>query len=172
MKKDSKVFRLVLLSIFVAMEIVLSRFLSFSTWNTKIGFAFLPVAAAAILMGPLQAAVVGGVADVLGAILVPIGAYFPGFTVTAALTGVVFGLFFHKEQTVPRVLGAVLINQFILGLLINSYWISVLYGRYYRELLVTRFTQSVILTVVQTAGILALAKLLKRIRPSIPAEVR
>ena len=172
MKKGINVQKLVVMAVLVAMEIVLSRFLSFNTWNTKIGFGFIPIAAAAILLGPVEAAVCGGLADFLGATLFPIGAYFPGFTATAALTGLVFGLFFHKEQTPLRVVPAVLINQFVLGLLVNTYWISVLYGSPFKELLVTRVTQSVILSIVQTVGILALAKVLQRIKPSLPAMER
>ncbi len=172
MKKGISVQRLVILGVLIAMEVVLSRFVSISTWNIKIGFAFIPVAAAAILMGPVEAAVCGGLADFLGATLFPIGTYFPGFTVTAGLTGFVFGLFFHREQTPARVIPAVLINQFILGLLINSYWISLLYGSPYKALLATRIVQSLILTVVQTAGILVLGKLLQRIKPSLPAMER
>ena len=169
MKKGISVQRLVILGVLIAMEIVLSRFLSFSTWNTKIGFGFVPVAAAAIRLGPAEAAICGGMADFLGAVLFPIGPYFPGFTATAALTGLVFGLFFHKEQTPVRVVCAVLINQFILGLLVNSYWISLLYGSPYKALLATRIYQSLILSVVQIAGILALSKILKRIGKSLPA---
>ena len=169
MKKGISIQRLVILGALIAMEVVLSRFLSFSTWNTKIGFGFIPVAAAAILLGPAEAAVCGGMADFLGATLFPIGPYFPGFTATAALTGLVFGLFFHREQTPVRVVCAVLINQFILGLLVNSYWISLLYGSPYKALLATRIYQSLILSVVQIAGILALSKILKRIGKSLPA---
>ena len=36
-----------------AMEIILARFLSLHTWNLKIGLSFLPVAAAALIGGPL-----------------------------------------------------------------------------------------------------------------------
>ena len=172
MKKGISVQKLVILGALVAMEVVLSRFLSINTWNTKIGFGFIPVAAAAILLGPGEAAVCGGLADFLGATLFPIGPYFPGFTVTAALTGLVFGLFFHKEQTPLRVVPAVLINQFILGLLVNSYWISLLYGSPFKGLLATRVHQSIILSVVQIAGILVVAKVLKRIKPSLPAMER
>lgn len=172
MKKGISIQKLAILGVLIAMEIVLSRFVSISTWNMKIGFAFIPVAAAAILLGPVEAAVCGGLADLLGATLFPIGAYFPGFTLTAALTGLEFGLLFHKEQTPLRVVCAVLINQFILGLLCNTYFISVLYGSDFRALLATRVVQSLILTVVQTAGILILAKILQRVKPSLPAMER
>ena len=134
MKKGISVQKLVVLGVLIAMEVVLSRFVSISTWNMKIGFAFIPVAAAAILLGPVEAAVCGGMADFLGATLFPIGAYFPG--------------------------------------LCNTYFISVLYGSEFKVLLATRVVQSLILTVVQTAGILVLAKVLQRVKPSLPAMER
>ena len=61
--------KLTTLAVLVAMHIILSRFLSYSVWNMKIGFDFLPVAAAAVLYGPAGAAVVGAVGDFVGAIL-------------------------------------------------------------------------------------------------------
>ena len=62
----------------------------------KIGFAFVAVFVGAYLYGPVAGAVVGGLGDFLGAILFPIGAYFPGFTLNCALTGVVMGLLLYK----------------------------------------------------------------------------
>ena len=155
------------LALLIALEIILSRFLSLSAWNTKIGFSFVPVAAAAILFGPLSAGIVAALADLLGALLFPIGPYFPGFTLTAFLTGLVFGLFLHNSQSFLRILAAVLINQLLLSLLLNSYWISLLYGSPYAPLLVTRLLQCGVLAAVQLALIPALAKLLERIRGSL-----
>ena len=89
------------LALLTALEIVLSRFLSINAWNTKIGFSFVPIVAAAILYGPAAAGIVGALGDFIGAILFPIGAYFPGFTLTAFLTGCVFGLFLHRKEAIP-----------------------------------------------------------------------
>ena len=119
----------------------------------KIGFAFVPVVIAAMLLGPVKAGIVGGLADLLGAVLFPIGAYFPGFTLTAFLMGLVFGLFLHREATILRILGAVGINQLLLGLLLNTLWISILYGAPYAPLLATRLTQCAILIPVQILSI-------------------
>ena len=158
---------LVIMAVLIAVEIVLSRFLSISAWNTKIGFAFVPVVIAAVLLGPVYAGIVGAVADLLGAVLFPIGAYFPGFTLTAFLTGLVYGLFLHKEQTVPRVIGAVAINQGILSLFLNTFWISVLYGSPFKPLLITRLPQTGILTVVQIVVIIMIAKVIPRIKKEV-----
>ena len=102
---------LTVMAALVAAEIVLSRFLSFSAWNMKIGFSFLPVAAAAMLLGPIPAGIVAALGDFIGAVLFPIGAYFPGFTLTAFLTGCCFGVFLFREQSLRRVLAAVAVNQ-------------------------------------------------------------
>ncbi len=156
------------MSVLVAVEIVLNRFLSINAWNIKIGFSFVPVVLAAMLFGPLCAGIVGALGDLLGAILFPIGAYFPGFTLTAFLTGLVFGLFLYKKQTLLRTVAAVGINQFILSLFLNTYWISVLYGSPYVPLLATRVVQSVILTAAQ----LLVIQLLLRVLPGFRKKVR
>ena len=155
------------LALLTAMEIVLSRFLSINAWNIKIGFSFLPVVVAAILFGPLQAAVVAALGDFIGALLFPIGAYFPGFTLTAFLTGCVYGFFLHRKQGWLQVIASVGINQFVLSLFLNTLWISVLYGSPYGPLLLTRIVQCAILTVVQLVCILPIAKLLDRYRKKV-----
>lgn len=152
-----------MIGLLTALEIVLSRFLSISAWNIKIGFSFVPIAIAAILFGPIPAAVVAALGDFVGAILFPIGPYFPGFTLTAFLTGLTFGLFLHKKQTLWNTGLAVGINQFILGLLLNTLWISVLYGSPFAPLLATRVVQSCILTVVQFVTIQLIAKSTDRV---------
>lgn len=155
------------LALLTAIEIVLSRFLSVNAWNIKIGFSFVPVVVAAILYGPIGAGIVGALGDFIGAILFPIGAYFPGFTLTAFLTGLVFGLFLYRKQDWPRSIAAVGINQFVLSLFVNTLWISVLYGSPYVPLLATRVVQCVILTVVQLVCIQAIAKAVSRYRETL-----
>ena len=153
---------IVYLGVLTALEIVLSRFLSLNAWNLKIGFSFVPVALAGMLFGPLAGGIVGALGDFLGAVLFPIGPYFPGFTLTAFLTGVVFGLFLRKKRTALSVLGSVAVNQLLLSLLLNTLWISVLYGSPYVPLLTTRVVQCAILAPVQFVVLLLLGKALDK----------
>ena len=153
---------LVTLALLIAMEIVLNRFLSINAWNLKIGFSFVPVVLAAMLFGPIHAAIVGGVGDLVGALLFPIGAYFPGFTLTAALMGLVWGLFLHKKHSLTNTVISVAINQLILGLFLNTYWISVLYGSAYWPLFDTR-----ILLLVQVIVIAAMGEFVPRLKKYI-----
>lgn len=167
MKKPVSTKRIAVLSLLTACEIVLSRFLSINAWNIKIGLNFVPVVLAAMLYGPIASAAVAAMGDFLGAVLFPIGAYFPGFTLTAFLTGVVFGLFLKKTRKLLNILCAVLINQLVLSLLLNTLWISVLYGSPYGPLLVTRLVQTGILVVVQVLVIQLLGKSLPRLKKAL-----
>ena len=151
-----------LIGVLTALEIVLSRFCSINTWNLKIGFNFVPVALAGMILGPIPAAIVAALGDFLGAILFPIGPYFPGFTLTAFLTGLVFGLLLHKKQTAPRIAAAVLVNQFVLSFLLNSLWVSILYVSPFVPLLATRIVQCAVLTPVQFIVLLLIAQILRR----------
>ena len=153
----------------VAAAIVLSRFLSINTWNLKIGFTFIPVFLAGYLYGPFKGALVGGVADLLGAILFPIGAYFPGFTLTCALQGVTYGVLLRKKQTPARILMAVGIVQLILGLCLNTFWISLISGSPFKALFVTRLVQCLIMIPVEFLVIGAMSKLLAKHKSSLIA---
>lgn len=144
-----------------ALEIILNRFLSINAWNIKIGFSFVPVVIAAVLFGPIAGGAVGALGDLLGALLFPIGPYFPGFTATAFMTGVVFGLFLHKKQTIPRIAASVLINQLFFSFIVNSFWISILYGSPFVPLLATRIVQVIIVGAVEFIGITAVTKIAK-----------
>lgn len=156
--------KLTTLAILVAMHIILSRFLSYSVWNMKIGFDFLPVSVAAVLYGPIGAAVVGGLGDFIGAILFPIGPYFPGYTLSAALSGVVLGLFLHREQKLTRVLGAVAVNQWIISLLLTSFWISFTNLVPYWAMVTSRVPQCAIMTAVQIPVLMLLPRLLRTVK--------
>lgn len=132
-KKKISVRTVSYLALLTAMEVVLNRFLSVNTAGLKIGFAFVPVVVAAILFGSPYAAIVGGLSDLLGAILFPIGPYHPGFTVCAALSGAVYGWFLHrgegeKIRFFPNIVMPALINNIGFGLLVNTVWVSMLYG--------------------------------------------
>ena len=152
-KLETNTSSLVMMGLLIALEIVLSRFVSISAWNIKIGFAFVPLVIAAIKLGPIKSGIVGALSDFLGAILFPIGPYFPGFTLTSFLSGVTFGVYLHKNQTFSRILVAVAIKQFLLSLFLNTLWISILYGAPYKALFITRIMQCIIIAPVEVITI-------------------
>ena len=84
--------KLTLSALLLASDVLLTRVLAFNTPLMKIGLGFAAVAICARLYGAPWAALVAALGDILGSVLFPTGAYFPGFTLTAALTGLLFGL--------------------------------------------------------------------------------
>lgn len=164
-KKKISVKSLALMGLMIALQIVFSRFLSIQTWNLKISFGFLPLVITAILLGPAEAGIVGALADCLGTIIFPTGPYFPGLTLTALITGIVWGVFFHKKVTLPRVICAAVINNFIFSMLLNGYWISILYGSPYAGILQVRLPQACLMFMVEIVVIPLLQEVLfKRIK--------
>lgn len=164
MSKSIPTQKLVLMSLLIAIEVILSRFLSISLWNVKIGWAFVPLALSGILLGAYCTAIVAAAADLIGAILFPVGTFFPGFTFTAALNGFIYGYFLHKKQDKKAILLAVLLHQLIGSLLLNSLWLSLLYGTPFLPLLAPRLVQSVGMGIVQIITIRILAKYAPRLR--------
>ncbi len=165
--KKFTVKKMVHMAMLIALAVVLSRFLSINAWNLKIGFTFVPVFLAAYLYGPATGALVGAIADILGAMLFPIGAYFPGFTLTCAATGLIYGLLLYKKQTFPRILSSILINQLVIGLIVNTFWISVLYGSSFRALIITRVLQCLIMIPIEFVVLGGLCKMFERVGKTI-----
>ena len=158
---------LVTAAILIAMQIILSRFLSINAWNLKIGFAFVAIFAAAYFYGPAFSVTVAVISDVLGALLFPSGSFFPGFTVTALLAGLLYGCLLYKKQTPGRIIMTVLVDQLILGLVVNTYWLSILYGTTFGAVVITRIFQCMIMIPVQYVTISLLMKKL----PALKKEV-
>ena len=155
---------IILIGLLTALHIILSRFLSINAWNIKIGLAFLATLVGAYLYGPLGGALVGGLGDFMGALLFPIGAYFPGFTLTCALTGVVFGLLIYRSQSPKRIIIAVAIDQLIISLWITPVWISILYGSPYWPVVLSRIPQITIMLVVEIAVTMLILRTMERIK--------
>lgn len=146
-----------MIGLLVAIEVVLSRF-SIHTWNLKIGFNFIPIVVAAILYGPLTAGAIGAIGDIISFVLFPVGAYFPGFTFSAFLTGVLFGLLLKNSQSILQIVITVLLTQIFISLFLNTYWISFLYGSPYWPLFLTRIYQTIAMTVIQILTIIVLCR--------------
>lgn len=115
-------------ALLIALDVVFSRVLAINTPLMKIGLGFAAVALSAMLYGPAWAALTAALGDLIGALLFPTGAYFPGFTATAALTGLIFGLFlYRREKSWLRAFLAALCNCLLVTLLLNTLMIAVFF---------------------------------------------
>jgi len=157
MKSNTK--KLAVSALLIALDVVLARLLAISTPIMKIGLGFAAVALSAMLYGPWWAALTGALGDLLGALLFPTGAYFPGFTLTAACTGLIFGLCLYKKPNnwIWPLLGA-LLNTLLVSYLANTALISYISGSAFSALLTARAVQLAVMLPVQALVLIWLTR--------------
>ncbi len=69
----------------------------------EIRLGTIPVAIGGMLFGPVIGGVIGGAIDIVGYIAKPTGAFFPGFTISAIASGIIFGICLYKKTTPLRI---------------------------------------------------------------------
>ena len=148
MKLDIR--KLAISAMLITLDVLFTRVLAINTPLMKIGFGFAAVAVSAMLYGPFWAMLTAALGDFLGAIIFPTGAFFPGFTLTAALTGLIFGLCLYKrgQKLVWPVLAAGL-NCLLITLVANTALIAYISGNDYSVLFTARTVQFFIMFPVQ-----------------------
>lgn len=157
MKTRSKhLFSATLTAILTAVAIILGRFFSINVWNLSIGFSFVPIMLCGILAGPIFGGICGALADFLGAILFPFGPFFPGFTLTAFIGGVLCGVIGITERKIKGnirfCLAAsviILLKETLCSVLLNSLWISILYSSPFKEILISRIPLASVVAVLE-----------------------
>lgn len=169
MKQQKTTKIMVTCALLVALQVILARFLSINTTFVVVNFSFLAVALAGILFGPLWGMAVGGVSDLVGASLFPFGAFFPGFTLTAALVGLVYGAFLHTKtgdlqgkSGWLRVVGASL-SASLIRFVLNSVWLYIMYGAGLFGMLPARITETVCMVVAQLILLPVLSSMVRRL---------
>jgi ECF transporter S component (folate family) len=149
--KKIKTVDIIIIAFLIAIEIVLTRFGSIETPMFRIGFGFLPLAFIGILYGPVWGGICGALGDVMGMFIFPKFAYFPGFTLTAFLTGAVYGAVLHnKPITWKRTFLSALIVCGILNLVLDTYWIYIMYGQALLAMLPGRLMRTAVMIPLQT----------------------
>lgn len=153
MSKGQKIIvKMAVTALLIALTTILNRFGSVVTPDIKIGFSFVPIMICGMMFGPLWGGICAGMGDLLAAILIPVGPPHFGITLTAVLSGVLYGLLGltatklnSKSLFVAVATLCVCIEKFFCTLLLNSLWISQLTGLPYHVQIATRVPQVVIL---------------------------
>ena len=169
---------LTLMAILIALQVV-ARFLTLSIFPwLRISFTFLPIAAAAMLLGPLHGAVVGGLGDVVGFFAFPSGgSYFPGFTITNVAIGLIYGLLLHraykefvfsKKAVWFRLMLCELLVTIACYLLLNTLWLSMLQGKAFIAIFPARLAKNIAQLPVNALLLMETGLLFKR----LPASLR
>ncbi len=98
--------------------------------NLHIFFDYAPKALCAAVCGPVAALGAGFVVDVLGYLIRPFGAFFPGYTLGTMISLLIYALCLYGQKlTLGRVALARLAVNIINNICLNSLWSSMLYGK-------------------------------------------
>ena len=157
MKINTKM--IVVSAMLIATDVVFSRLLAINLLIAKVGLGFAAVAVCAMLYGPAWAALCSALGDLAGALLFPTGAFFPGFTVTAALTGLIYGLFLYKQRPgLRQCFFAALTNGLVVTLVLNTAMISLVFGPDFWPLLYARLAEFAAMLLIQTLVMTAISR--------------
>ena len=163
--------KMILAAFLLALLIVLSRFASLQTQFLVISTSFVPIMMAAIWLGPKYSTLIAALGDFIGAILFPFGTYFPGFTISNAISGLIYGIFLYKNPQKDNVcddsnngkwilklsISSVLVLG-IVNIFITSIWLHILYQKAYFAIIATRVTTQLIMLPIQVIVIFWLEK--------------
>ena len=168
MSKKQGIYKVCITAVLCVIAIVANRFLSFNVWNLSLGVSFLPILVCALILGPVYGGICGALADFLGAILFPFGPFFPGFTLTAFISGFLFGLIKIKDSNKAFFffcLSVFLTEEILCTVVLNSLWISWLFDSPFAPLLLTRIPKAVVMLILEISSAFIIKKyLLKPIR--------
>lgn len=171
MNKKFKTRNLMLLALFAAISIILTRFLSFylpilAVNTVRVSLGNIPIMLAGLLLGPFAGAATGIVADLIGSTMFSGLGYFPGFTLTAALVGLVPGLiksYVRNPDKYSSILLIVFITELITSMGLNTLWLSILSHVNYFVLLVPRAGITLMMMLIYSWIIYILLKRLRRV---------
>jgi len=100
-----KYYIIVLCGMFIAMQVILGRYLAVDATFVRISFVFIPIAIGGAIFGPLWNGIICAAADIAGFLLYPgQGPFFPGFTLSAFLSGAAYGFFMKSAPSAADVI--------------------------------------------------------------------
>lgn len=162
----SKAKKIVLAAILLATLIIFSRFISIKTEVLVISLSFIPIMMSAIWLGYKYSMLIALMGDLIGAVLFPFGPYFPGFTLSSAISGIIYGIFLYnkgeqleKKKIIIRLVLSSILVLLVVNIFLTSFWIHILYGRAYVAVMASRVITQLIMLPVQVITIYTIEKI-------------
>ena len=129
----------------------------------RIGFSGIPNQIVAYVFGPAVGAIFGALLDIIKFIIKPSGMFFPGFTISAALGGLIYGLFlYRKPVSVKNVLIAQILIKIFVNIGLNTLWLKLLYDKAILVILPGRILSNAVMLPIDTILMLAVLSAVER----------
>ncbi|MBR3366427.1 MAG: folate family ECF transporter S component [Lachnospiraceae bacterium] len=117
----------------------------------RIGVSGIPSQVVDYLFGPVVGGIFGGVLDIVKYVLRPDGNFFPGFTISGIMGGMIYGTILYRQRpTVLRILAAQAAVKTVVNIGLNSVWLHMLYGQALAALLPARCVSNLVMLPVDT----------------------
>lgn len=135
----------------------------------KIGFSEIPNRITEFLFGPIIGGSFGGALDILKYLVKPTGPFFIGFTFSAIVNGIIYGVFlYNKPVKIWRIIITEFLTKAIVNCGLNTLWLSILYGKGFMILLSLRLIKNLIMLPIDSIILLFLLTYVeKTIKPLI-----
>lgn len=141
--------KLIMLSVLIVIQLLLGRY-AIGYKIVRIDLTFIPIFLMGLWFGPVWTGVAEGIADVIGATMINGTGFFPQFTLSAILTGIVTGWFFyHHQLTWWRVVICQLVITLFINLGMNTFWVHQINSLPFTLIFVPRLLKEVITTPIQ-----------------------
>lgn len=145
--------KIVYAGIFIALNIILTRIFSYSVRigsvvGVRLSLSQVPLVLSGIILGPLYGGFCGALSDLVGFPINSQGAYFPGFTISAALMGIVPGLvgkLIRDRWNLISLSITIIITTVLTSTILNSLWVYILSGSAAIVLLPPRIVANIIM---------------------------
>ena len=161
--KDVKA--LAVTAMLLAIAVVLGFYSLQVTDFIKLSFAFIADEMTGMLFGPVVGGLMGGAADLVKYLVRPTGPFFPGFTISGAASGVIYGMVLYKRPLTIRCValanGLVMI---LVNICLNTYWLTLLYGNAFLAILPARALKQAVMFPIYVALFYGVSRVLGRAR--------
>ena len=164
---------LAMTAMLLAIAVVLGFYTLQLTDYIKIGFAYIANELTGMMFGPVVGSVMGGLADLVKYLVKPTGPFFPGFTISGFLGGLIYGIVLYKRPlSIRRIIVANGLVTVLINLLLNTYWLTLLYGNTFVALFPARIVKQIIMMPIEVVLFYAVAKVLSRAHLFAGGDVR
>ncbi len=145
-KKGVRVRTITTMGMFGAISVILGALTLVVGDYIKIGFSTISNQFVYYLFGPVAGGLFGGALDILKYMVKPTGAFFPGWTVSAVIAGVLYGCFLYRRPlSLRRVLLAELVVSVVCNMLLGTLWLTMMYDKGFLALLPARVLKNLIM---------------------------
>ena len=142
---------IVITALLIAVGIILGQFSVQLTETTKIGISFIATQMTANLFGPVVGGIMGGVTDILKFIIKPTGGFLIGYTISAILGPMIYGIMLYKKPiSFWRIFLSKTVVAILINLLLGTFWSYHYFGAAFWAAIPAKLLQQVIQVPIQS----------------------